>query len=261
MPGKSSSEKKEIKRALKAQNLQVSNVVASVNVQPHDKDEVEVVLHGPEECTKKIRVHQEDDLAIVEGESSESSASIVSGSVTTIRGNVRGSVVVSGRGVFIGGNNCGNTINNIVIGGGELEISIDVKVPLKASVDISEVTGTVTVGDTMGPVYINASGDGKVECGKVGKVNIKISGAANANINAVQGDAKLKVSGTGNITVRGGSIDQLEASVSGMGNITVHATAQTGELDVSGMGNIRVDRIVKKPRRSLSGMGKISVGN
>lgn len=168
-----------------------------------------------------------------------------------------GTIIIGGRGIAIGG-------SNISIGGGGStpnDVKIIVQVPKGAAVDLSDVDGRITVGDTEGSLRLSVSGEANVRVGRIGTLRARLSGSSQMDIRQVTGDVSINVSGAGSINIAGGEVKELTVSLSGMGNVHFGGTAQDAYLSVSGMGNVNVDRVVNQLHRSMSGMGRITVGN
>lgn len=244
--------------------LEVQGVQADLEVVINDGPGCEVTLSGPEGQLKAIKVSERNGTLIIVSESSGGGVSgvtiISGGGASSIRaGRISsGSVVIGSRGISIGG-------GNISIGGGsgsnQNEVKIIVKVPKGAAVDLTDVDGKISVGDTDGALRLSMGGVSNIRVGRIGKLRARLSGSSQMDINHVVGDASISVSGSGSINIAGGEVAELTVSLSGMGNVRFGGTAQDADLSVSGMGNVHVATVVNRPRKSMSGMGQITVGN
>lgn len=246
------SKRKRIQKTFSARDIEVLELSANVNIQPHD-GEVEVAITAPESVIEEISLSQADNLVTIKGQGKSNS-----GGINISGGNISivGGVIRSGN-IQIGGMSRGS----INIGGNEPEIEISVKVPFKANVEVSDIEGKVVIGNIRGNLRANINGVGEVNAGEMNKVIGKISGSGTLIVQSVTGDLKVKVSGSGDVKVNGGNISDLEASVSGSGDVHINAEAQTADLDVSGSGDIYIRKVVAKPRKHISGVGEIRVGN
>ena len=244
-------------KTFSANALEVRDIIADLDVQVHQANTIEVIIVGPANEVKNIHIKQEGNTVVVEGEDGEASGA----DVTIISGR-GGSFTrvgrISGSGVVIGGSIRGTSI---ISGGGENLTKVTVKVPKGASLNLSDIEGKTRLGDTEGSLRLHIGGGGDVNVGKVQKVNAKISGSGRVAISSIQGNAKLRVSGSGDFSVAGGDIGELEADVSGSGDINIRATVQEADLSVSGSGDIYVFKVVNRPQKHLSGSGSIRVGN
>lgn len=242
----------------------VSN--AAINVQPYDGSEVVVTLEGTAEALKAIKLNQQGDDVVIEGESSNGGGGmtiISGGGNSSVRiDNIRAGNISIGGGTVIRG---GNVIsgNNIVVKGSssEPEAKITVKVPRKTTVRLSGDYAEATVGDTEGAVNVNANGVGPTNIGSVGNARLKVSGTGNINVRRVSGSLKVTVTGTASVRVNDGEISELEANVSGVGSAHLNVSADEADLNLSGVGNIYVKNVKARPIRHQSGMGSIQVGN
>ncbi|OGM28509.1 hypothetical protein A2962_00780 [Candidatus Woesebacteria bacterium RIFCSPLOWO2_01_FULL_39_61] len=256
-------------KTFSANALEVRDIIADLDVQVHQANTIEVIIVGPANEVKNIHIKQEGNTVVVEGEDGEASGADVtiisgrggsftrvgriSGSGVVIGGSIRGTSIISGDVVF--------GRNVIISGGGENLTKVTVKVPKGASLNLSDIEGKTRLGDTEGSLRLHIGGGGDVNVGKVQKVNAKISGSGRVAISSIQGNAKLRVSGSGDFSVAGGDIGELEADVSGSGDINIRATVQEADLSVSGSGDIYVFKVVNRPQKHLSGSGSIRVGN
>lgn len=242
-----------------ANALEVRAVQADVEVVVNEGSGCEVTMTGPENELKAIKVTEQGGMLIIQGErAGANDVTIISGGGSIRAGRISsGSVVVTGRGISISG---GNVVS---IGGsrGANKVKITVTVPKGAAVELTDVDGKIAVGDTEGALRLTVSGEANVRVGRIGRLRARLSGASQMDIRHVTGDANIHVSGTGDITIDDGDINELNVGLSGMGSVTFGGTAQDADLSVSGMGNVHVATVVNRPHRSVSGMGRITVGN
>jgi hypothetical protein len=137
---------------------------------------------------------------------------------------------------------------------------------------------TWTVADVAGDANILESGAGSVRLGSVGRLDLRLSGAA--DIHAVRirqgmdttlsgagrvqiedfaGPMETRVSGIGHVRVAGGRATTMRASVSGMGGVDFGGVADSLDARISGIGGIRVKQVTGAVSRSVSGAGHVTI--
>lgn len=245
------NEQKFREEKVTASNLVIADLAANVHIEPYDQKDITLQIEGPESLVNDINISNSETTAIVRGKSSN-----------------QGGVTIIGSGVQIGGISVAsvNIGNNISIVGGNInvggpELSILVKLPRQTNVELSDVNGEVSLGNTEGNLDVSIGGTCKVVAGRIKKLTGRISGSGKIHADYVQGNVKCRIGGSGKVDISGGNIDELEVSISGSGKAEINATAQNADLDVSGSGQIYVQHVVNKPRQHMSGVGRIKVGN
>lgn len=273
-----------------ARNLEIDGVMADVNVQPHQSDQIEVTISGTASQVKGISVKKSvDAVCITEARGGSgvnvnvwggSAVAMGTGSSVTIGSNNVvncGNVRVSGVNITTNGD-CSISSGNIfqrfasaftrspqsrsvvVTDNCNGLIKITVKLPQGGAVRLEDVFGTSVIGDTDGDLQVEAS-NGSVQAGRVVNANLEISGVSKINVAEVNGTLDMEVSGCGNIRVNGGKVSKLDIEVSGTGHATFDGAADKAKLEVSGCGSINVASVKNKPKQEVSGVGKIKVGN
>lgn len=131
--------------------------------------------------------------------------------------------------------------------------SLCIKVPIGTNLDIrTSYKADIRVGDIKGDLRIDVQSRGcgrtplcsDVSVGSVKNLHGSVSGAARLMVEYVAGDAILEANDYGNIIVKNGNINMLEACVWDDGNIKVHAPAQCGKLSTHGNGDFYAERFV-----------------
>lgn len=272
-PEEGASEKvTEGPKTYSARNLEVRDVVADLDVQVHQASNVEVTIVGPASEVKGIRVNQQGDTVVIEGEGGEATGggvTIISGrgsSVTRV-GRIRGASVVIGGGTIIrrgGGSIIAGDIvggqNVVITGNGENQTKITVKVPKGSAVNLSGVSGNSVVGDTDGTLQVNTS-DGNVNAGRVSNATLSVQGSSDINIREVNGVLTISIMGSGDVRVDSGKVSALAINVMGSGDATFNGQAETATLTVMGSGDIRVANVKNRPSKNVMGSGSIRVSN
>ncbi|MEA2098440.1 MAG: DUF2807 domain-containing protein [Patescibacteria group bacterium] len=253
----SSNVQKTVEKKFYANVLEVRDLVATISIQPYSGDKILVYAKGAESSLDNLVIREEHGTVVVSKKDNGDG-----GRITMVSGGGNSIVIGGGRGVsIVNGQVISNGKTIIKIGGNLADTSVNIKVPEGTSMGIFGIEGDVVIGDVKGQLRAKVNGCGNIKAGAVTKVSAKVSGTGSIQISSIKGDASLKVSGSGGITVNSGKIDELDTKVSGTGNINIYATAQNADLDVSGVGSINVSRVVNRPYKSISGIGSINIGN
>lgn len=253
--------------------LVIRGLMVDVNLKTHPANNIVVTLEGPQSSLDLISVRQDGNTVIIEGQDGGGGGSVVVGgdfvggdlirvgrgttirtgrSVTRIGGRV-GGVVVSGGGAVV--------MTGDAVAGGP-DFSLEVTIPVQTNVEIDGVDGQVSLEDIEGSLRARVSGFGDIHGGQVQDARLKISGSGSVYLRGVNGKhLRTRISGSGSVRVESGNVEEIDCSVSGSGQINFGGVAEDGDLDVSGSGNIYVAQVVNRPSRSRRGSGSINVGN
>lgn len=143
-------------------------------------------------------------------------------------------------------------------------------------------SGDLDVGDIRGSAVVTASGSGDVDIGDIqGSAKMKGSGSGDIKfenldgslIYARNGSGRLSgafvtgpqlditANGSGDITIDGGQVEDLDVRTNGSANTRYSGAAKTANLTSSGSGNIRVGRVTGEVQIKSSGSGKVKINN
>lgn len=268
----------EQRKTYMASILKVKDVCADIDVQPHKANNVEVTITGPTSLVNTVSVSQVGDTVVIEGDRGKN----IHSKITMISGRGGRTVICSGRGSppnIISANTviedgdgdiicCGN--GSIAIGGQNISIAngcgeenlvkIIVKVPNGASVNLSGISGSSTVGDTKGSLQVEASG-GDIDVGCVGNATLSVQGGSDINVEEVKGTLAINITGSGDVQVHDGAVSSLSINVAGSGDANFGGRAGTAMLNVVGSGDINVAYVKERPIKNVTGSGDISVKN
>lgn len=234
-----------------AQTLDISNVNADVEVSVIDGDQMTVTIEGPKSEVNGIDVNQSGSILAIQGKGGKSG---IRGANVVISGN--SSISIGGGNISIGRGGV-----NISTGDGENETKVLVGVPKGSAVDVSEVNGGVTIGDTEGPLNVSASTSNTVSAGKVTNTMLNASSGAGISVDEVTGNLVASASSGAEITVANGNAPNLTAKVSSGAEIDFLGRATNAQLNASSGGEIDVKYVENKPQQKASSGGNINVGN
>lgn len=135
-----------------------------------------------------------------------------------------------------------------------------------------------TIADVTGDAEVHSSGAGSVQLGAAGRLNVRLSGAANIHavrvrqglesqlsgagniqVEDVAGPVEARVSGMGHIRLANGHVTTLRASISGVGGVDFGGVADNLDAGVSGIGSVHVKQVTGQVTKSVSGAGHVTV--
>lgn len=233
---------------------------ARVMVIPTTGTETKVTLIGDDNAETKL-INKGGVLSISDQGSGGNSVNINNGSIVVQgRGNVftNGSVVSIGNRSFASGGVTINSSNGSSTAQGANEIEIEV--PIGTALDLTAHTQDAVIGNLLSKVDLTTRGTANIACGRVKSVDAVSRGVGSIVIGHVEGDADLCSRGVGNIEIKDGSIDSLEAEVRGVGSIRVGGRVKNADTEVRGVGSINVAECLNTPEKSVRGVGSIRIG-
>lgn len=242
-----------------AESLDLRDLTADVSVEPHDGNDMEVTITGPENEVKAIRTNVRGQTLVIEG-----SAGSGQGGISGINIVSRGGRSVIGGNVVIGGVFTGSSFggrSSIIISGdaGESLTKVTVKVPKGTSIVTSGLVGDARIGNIEGQLTAHVTASGDLVAGRMTNTILHVQGSGDIRVAEINGGADIFVQGSGDVNIDGGSISMLNVSVQGSGDVSVDAVAQAASLSVQGSGDIRVKRVRTEPRKRVQGSGDIRV--
>lgn len=226
--------------------LDLRGLAARVNVRLHDSGTIRLRATGPASWIGDLSRHAEDGALVV---SAGPVQGFRAGSAVTIATGFGARAVTR-----IGG----LTMATEGTGDGDLP-EVELWVPAGTPLTATSTVGEWDIADLRAPLTIEVAA-GQVAAGAVTDATVRILGSGAVTVARVDGDLGADLSGAGDITVAGGRVDMLTASIAGTGTIRVQAPAERADLAISGIGTIDADRIVRKPSVRVSGVGTVRTG-
>lgn len=225
--------------------LDLRGVAARVNVRLHDSGTIRLRATGPASWIGDLSRHAEDGALVV---SAAPVQSFRAGSAVTIASGFGARAVTR-----IGG----LTMTSEATGGDPPEVEL--WVPAGTPLTVTGAVGEWDIADLRAPLTIEVTA-GQIAVGAVTDGRVRVLGSGAVTVARVDGDLTADLSGAGDITVAGGRVDMLTASIAGTGTIRVRAPAESADLSISGIGTIDADRIARKPSVRVSGVGTVRTG-
>lgn len=226
--------------------LDLRGLAARVHVRLHDSGTIRLRATGPASWIDDLSRYAKDGALVV--------------TAAPVQGFGAGSAVTiaTGFGARAVTRVGGLTIRSEGTGDGDLP-EVELWVPAGTPMTATGAVGEWDIADLRAPLAIEVTA-GQAAAGAVTDATVRILGSGAVTVARVDGDLTADLSGAGDITVGGGRVDMLTASIAGTGTIRVQAPADRADLSISGIGTIDADRIARKPSVRVSGVGTVRTG-
>ena len=137
-------------------------------------------------------------------------------------------------------------------------LTIKVTVPKGASVDVNDLVGDATIGDTQGPLHFEAAAT-KARIGRVARADVSLGGAGKLDVAQVSGPLHLEVGGSGKVTV--GPTQSVHADIAGSGDAQFGAIAGGLSLDIAGAGDVSAASVNGPTHIDIAGSGSVKIAD
>ncbi len=242
-----------------AHTLVLKNCNADIRIQVANSKYIMYNLTGPKELVEKYTCMELKN-GVFEISSANQGAHISARAVAI----GRGSVAVSTGNVSV------SVINGQVYINGQLQkgdnavqtskATLVVSVPLGINITMSGLSGDAHIGDIDGVLLLNANLVGEVQCGRMRRAEIQISGTTNVHITEITDVLHVQITGTGDVDIASGNVSILSVHSSGTGDFDFRGTCEMANLTTTGTGDIRVAKVTSHCSKTNTGVGKIRVG-
>lgn len=137
-------------------------------------------------------------------------------------------------------------------------LAIKVTVPKGTRVDVSDLVGDATIGDTQGELHFEAAAS-KARIGRVGPAHVSLGGAGRIDIAQVNGPLHLEVGGSGKVTV--GPTQSVHADIAGSGDAQFGAIANDLTLSIAGSGDVSAASVNGPTKVDIAGSGSVKIAD
>jgi Putative auto-transporter adhesin, head GIN domain len=138
------------------------------------------------------------------------------------------------------------------------DLTIKLLVPKGADVNVQDLVGDATIGDTMGPLRFEATAT-RARIGKVSSAKIAMDGTGRIDVAAVTGPLDLAIAGSGKVAV--GPAGKVKAYIAGAGDATLGAIAGGLDLDIAGSGDVTAASVNGPVDIDIAGSGSVKIAN
>lgn len=137
------------------------------------------------------------------------------------------------------------------------QLQIHIAVPRGAALDVEEMAGNATIGNTMGPLKFEVAGHTDSTVGDVASAKIDMAGSGKLSVGNVAGTADLDTAGSGNMRIA--SAAKVKADIAGSGSITLGEIKGGADIDIAGSGDFSAASVNGPTSASIAGSGSVTI--
>jgi hypothetical protein len=219
-------------RSFSANSVKLEDIVGKLTVDVRNGGPISVDVAGVKERVKGISIDQEDGQVVIDGSNANES-----GSVWNWRDWFNFSTTYES-----------NPDN----------LTVRVTVPKGARVDVDDLVGDATIGDTEGELHFEAAAT-KARIGRVGPAHVSLGGAGRLDIAGVNGPLHLEVGGSGKVAV--GPTQSVHADIAGAGDAQFGAIAGGLSLSIAGSGDVSAASVKGPTHVDIAGSGSVKIAD
>jgi hypothetical protein len=138
----------------------------------------------------------------------------------------------------------------------EKDLDVHVVVPKGTDIDVDDMIGDATIGDTMGDVRFEAV-DSTTTIGRTREAHLSMAGDGQITIADVQNDLHIDIAGSGKI--KAGSASDVHANIAGSGTTEMNGINGALHLDIAGSGDFIAAKINGPVHVSIVGAGSVKI--
>jgi hypothetical protein len=219
-------------KTFSANALKLRDVVGTLTVDVHDGGPVTVDVSGAKPRVNAVTVHQEDGTVVIDGSNASDNVS-----------------VWDWHKWFNFSTDWRPKTDNL---------RIKVTVPRGAEVDVSDLVGDATIGDTQGVLRFEAAAT-KARIGRVGEAHVSLAGAGHVDIAQVNGPLHLEIGGSGKVAV--GPTKGAHVEIGGSGDAQFGAIAGGLSVDIGGSGDVSAASVNGPTKVDIAGSGSVKIAD
>jgi len=219
-------------KSFSADAIRVQDTVGKLTVNVRNGGPVTVEVAGAKERVNGVSVREEDGKVVIDGSGGEGDESVW---------NWR---------------NWFNFSGDFETDGDDL--AIKVTVPKGTRVEVNDLVGDATIGDTQGELHFEADAT-KARIGRVGPANVSLNGAGRVDIAQVNGPLHLEVAGSGKATI--GPTQSVHAEIAGSGDAEFGAIAGDLTLSIAGSGDVTAASVNGPTKVDIAGSGSVKIAD
>jgi len=136
------------------------------------------------------------------------------------------------------------------------DLVVRIVVPKGTDLNVEDLIGDATIGDTMGPLRFEATAT-KARIGTVTSAKISMDGSGRVDIAEVKGPLDLDIAGSGKVTV--GPAREVNADIAGAGDAALGPIARGIDLDIAGSGDVTAASVNGPVHIDIAGSGSVKI--
>ncbi|HTW36747.1 MAG TPA: DUF2807 domain-containing protein [Rhizomicrobium sp.] len=218
-------------RTFNTTSVKLEDIVGTITVAVRDGGPMVVEVSGNPSRVGRVRTSQDGSLLVVEGESDEED----NRSVWDWR-------------------NWFDFSHDVNWDHGNLFVKVTV--PRGTDVDVKDLVGNASIGDTMGNLRFDAAAS-HAHIGRVQQASIDLGGTGDIDIAGVQNQLRLDMGGSGKVTT--GPVGSVRADIAGSGDAHFGAIAGGLSLDIAGSGDVTAAHVNGPTHIDIAGSGSVRI--
>ena len=136
------------------------------------------------------------------------------------------------------------------------DLDVHIVVPKGTDIDVRDMIGDATIGDTMGNMHFEAVAS-NANIGRSKEAHLSMAGSGKINIADVAGDLHMDIAGSGKI--KAGSASDVHADVAGSGSAEMGAINGGLHLDIAGSGDFAATKVNGPVHVGIVGAGSVNI--
>jgi hypothetical protein len=138
------------------------------------------------------------------------------------------------------------------------DLTIKVTVPRGSDVNVEDLVGDATIGDTMGNLRFEAASS-NAHIGRIAKANISLGGSGKVDITSVAGELNVEMGGSGKLVA--GPTGSVKADIAGSGDAQLGPIAGGLSVDIAGSGDITAAHVNGPTHIGIVGSGTVRIAD
>lgn len=220
-------------RNFNANSVKIEDIVGNIVVDVRDSGPVTVEVSGAPKRVNSVRTSQDGSLVVVEG-MSDTDSNISVWDWHNWFNFPREEERITGN------------------------LTVKVTVPRGADVNVQDLVGDATIGDTMGALRFEAA-TSRARIGRISRAKISLGGTGRIDIAGVTGELDLEMGGSGKIVV--GSAGSVKADIAGSGDAQFGPITGGLSLDIAGSGDVTAARVNGPTHIDIAGSGTVRIAD
>jgi len=130
-------------------------------------------------------------------------------------------------------------------------------IPKGTRVDVNDVIGKATIGNTEGEMHFSSAGSTQSTIGNVSEAHISLAGSGKITLGNVAGALSADTAGSGDIKV--GDVGKVDADIAGSGSIQVGRIVGPLKVDIAGSGDFSAASVNGPVETDIAGSGSVTI--
>lgn len=135
---------------------------------------------------------------------------------------------------------------------------VKISVPKGADIDVDGLVGDAAIGDTFGPVKLEAAAT-NAKIGHIAKAKLSFAGSGKIDIVEVAGPLDLEIAGSGKVHVA--KTGRVRADIAGAGDASFGTIDGGLHLGIAGSGDVAADSVNGPVKIEIAGSGSVKIAN